>query len=69
MQVSVDSSLTYVRNTLVVNMLSYVEHYRPKYMLLENVLGILEWKTVRNVNEVVEMGISKFIGRTMTHLG
>lgn len=50
-------------------MISYVEHYRPKYMLLENVLGILEWKTARNLHEVVEMGISKFIGRVMTHLG
>ena len=53
-------------------MLSYVEHYRPKYLLLENVLGILEWKTVGNQHgkgEVVEMGISKFVGRAMTHLG
>lgn len=47
-------------------MLSFVDFYHPKYFLLENVLGILDWKATNNG---IEMGISKFIMRTATSLG
>ncbi|KAF8503256.1 S-adenosyl-L-methionine-dependent methyltransferase [Russula emetica] len=62
------------RNSLVCNMLSYVEFYRPKFFLLENVLGLLIHKLQVNKagpqeGNVVAHGIIKFILRTLTSLG
>jgi len=58
----------------VCNMLSYVEFYRPKFFLLENVLGLLNHKLQVNKagpqeGNVVAHGIVKFILRTLTSLG
>jgi DNA (cytosine-5)-methyltransferase 1 len=58
----------------VCNMLSYVEFYRPKFFLLENVLGLLIHKLQVNKEgpqegNVVAHGIIKFILRTLTSLG
>jgi hypothetical protein len=55
-------------------MLSYVEFYRPKFFLLENVLGLLLHKLQVNKagpqeGNVVAHGIVKFILRTLTSLG
>jgi len=55
-------------------MLSYVEFYRPKFFLLENVLGLLNHKLRVNKagpqeGNVVAHGIVKFILRTLTSLG
>jgi DNA (cytosine-5)-methyltransferase 1 len=55
-------------------MLSYVEFYRPKFFLLENVLGLLLHKLQVNKagpqeGNVVAHGIVKYILRTLTSLG
>ena len=55
-------------------MLSYVEFYRPKFFLLENVLGLLNHKLQVNKagpqeGNVVAHGIVKYILRTLTSLG
>lgn len=55
-------------------MISYVDFYRPKFFLLENVLGILEWRgnmvtANGRTNGGVEMGALKFVIRSMTSLG
>lgn len=56
------------------NMLSYVEFYRPKFFLLENVFGLLSHKLQVNKagpqeGDVVAHGVVKFILRTLTSLG
>ena len=56
------------------NMLSYVEFYRPKFFLLENVLGLLNHKLQVNKaglqeGNLIAHGIVKFILRTLTSLG
>ncbi|OBZ65761.1 Acetolactate synthase, mitochondrial [Grifola frondosa] len=63
-----------VRNTLVCNMLSYVEFYRPSYFLLENVTGLLLYPLVGHQSRdatvgSIKMGIVKFIVRALTCLG
>ncbi|GJE87065.1 BAH and Dcm domain-containing protein [Phanerochaete sordida] len=63
-----------IRTTLVCNMLSYVEFYRPKYFLLENVTGllILPLKAEQRGQMMVggiAMGVVKFIFRTLVSLG
>ena len=55
-------------------MLSYVEFYRPKFFLLENVLGLLIHKLRVNKagpqeGNIVAHGIVKYILRTLTSLG
>lgn len=57
-------------------MLSYVEHYRPSYFLLENVIGLLAFPLKGRMvgrtfakNEGIRMGVCKFIIRTLTCLG
>ena len=54
-------------------MISYVEFYRPKYFLLENVKGLLSYYLVRKVGDNSEkdlvMGVVKFIIRALTALG
>ncbi len=55
-------------------MLSYVEFYRPKFFLLENVLGLLIHKLRVNKagpqeGNVITHGVVKFILRTLTSLG
>jgi hypothetical protein len=55
-------------------MLSYVEFYKPKFFLLENVLGFLSHKLQINKlgpqdGEMVANGVIKFILRTLTSLG
>ncbi|KAI0077119.1 S-adenosyl-L-methionine-dependent methyltransferase [Panus rudis PR-1116 ss-1] len=61
-----------IRSTLACNMLSYVEFYRPKYVLIENVKGFLYHKLQRDLTEkdgVVEMGMVKFVLRSLLDLG
>ena len=57
-------------------MLSYVEHYRPSYFLLENVIGLLAFPLKGRMvgrtfakHEGIRMGVCKFIIRTLTCLG
>src|SRR5260221_259236 len=55
-------------------MLSYVEFYRPKFFLLENVLGLLSHKLQINKagpqeGNIVAHGVVKFILRALTSLG
>ncbi|KAH9026772.1 S-adenosyl-L-methionine-dependent methyltransferase [Lactarius pseudohatsudake] len=62
------------RNSLVCNMLSFTEFYKPKFFLLENVLGLLDHKLKvkkpgRQEGDVVANGIIKFILRALTSLG
>ncbi len=62
------------RSTLVSNMISFVEFYRPKYFLLENVAGLLSYHLDRQVqgkNTVrrLKMGVVKFNIRALTTLG
>jgi C-5 cytosine-specific DNA methylase len=69
-----DACCLHRRNSLVCNMLSYVEFYQPKFFLLENVLGLLNHKLQINKagpqkgNTVVH-GVVKFILRALTSLG
>ncbi|KAI9459440.1 S-adenosyl-L-methionine-dependent methyltransferase [Lactarius psammicola] len=61
-------------NSLVCNMLSFAEFYKPKFFLLENVLGLLNHKLQINKpgpqeGEIVANGIIKFILRALTSLG
>ncbi|KZP21168.1 S-adenosyl-L-methionine-dependent methyltransferase [Athelia psychrophila] len=65
-----------IRSTLICNMISYVEFYRPQYFLLENVFGLLHYKLMSRMikqafdpNQGIEMGILKFIVRSLTALG
>ena len=56
------------------NMLSYVEFYRPKFFLLENVLGLLSHRLQINKagpqeGNIVAHGVVKFILRALTSLG
>ncbi|KAH9180823.1 S-adenosyl-L-methionine-dependent methyltransferase [Lactarius sanguifluus] len=62
------------RNSLVCNMLSFTEFYKPKFFLLENVLGLLDHKLQvkkpgRQEGDVVANGIIKFVLRVLTSLG
>ena len=52
-------------------MISYVEFYRPKYFLLENVRGILFAPTVEKFldQRKIVMGVVKFIISALTTLG
>lgn len=55
-------------------MISYVEFYRPKLFLLENVVGMLSYKVGgvqdgRRIIGGVEMGVIKFILSSLTTLG
>lgn len=55
-------------------MLSYVEFYRPKYFLLENVVGLLCFRLGGKqrgpaVVGGMSMGVVKFIFRTLIALG
>lgn len=64
----------FYRSTLICNMLSYVEFYRPSYFLLENVVGLLHYPLKgrmvgRAFVEGIKMGVVKFIIRTLTCLG
>ena len=62
------------RSTLVCNMISYVEFYRPAFFLLENVVGMLSYQLggKQDGNKVVDgikMGVVKFILSSLTTLG
>lgn len=55
-------------------MLSYVEYYRPKYVLIENVTGLLYFQLRgkqdgRRIVDGVQAGMVKFIMRTFVALG
>lgn len=59
---------------MVCNMISYVEFYRPMYVLLENVRGILNAPTDGPLCEElgleeIAMGVVKFIVCSLTSLG
>ncbi|KAI8989795.1 S-adenosyl-L-methionine-dependent methyltransferase [Trametes punicea] len=63
-----------IRSTLVCNMISYVEFYRPSYFLLENVVGMLSYKLCakgENSHTIgtIKMGVVKFILSSLTTLG
>lgn len=62
------------RNTLVANMISYVDFYRPKFFLLENVLGMFDWRghtalAGDDYDGEIMMAAVKFITRAMIGLG
>lgn len=68
--------MIHFRSTLTCNMLSYVEHYDPKYFLLENVAGFLDHKfyTTREtetgeIESEIQSGMVKFVMRTLIALG
>ncbi|TDL25000.1 S-adenosyl-L-methionine-dependent methyltransferase [Rickenella mellea] len=63
-----------IRHTLIPNMMSYVEFYRPQYVLIENVTGLLSSALQgQQVKGMVKGGIKagplKFIMRALTGLG
>ncbi|KAI0636601.1 S-adenosyl-L-methionine-dependent methyltransferase [Trametes polyzona] len=63
-----------VRSTLVCNMISYVEFYRPMFFLLENVVGMLSCRLDgkqegQRVTGGIQMGVVKFILGALTALG
>lgn len=55
-------------------MLSYVEFYKPKYFLLENVVGLLRFplrceQVGNSLVGGIKMGVVKFILRSLVALG
>ncbi|KAJ2559373.1 hypothetical protein EV175_000373 [Coemansia sp. RSA 1933] len=64
-----------IKTSLIANALSYVDFYRPSYFLLENVRGLLNYKLGSiqvgpgKVSGGIEMGMLKFILRTLTTMG
>lgn len=55
-------------------MLSYVEFYRPKYALIENVTGLLHFRLKgrqegQRIVGGIEAGMVKFVMRAFTSLG
>ncbi|KAI0362522.1 S-adenosyl-L-methionine-dependent methyltransferase [Trametes cingulata] len=61
-----------IRSTLVCNMTSYVEFYRPIYFLLENVYGMLSYpvkKKDHHGDQGIQMGVVKFIMVSLITLG
>ncbi|KAI0032194.1 S-adenosyl-L-methionine-dependent methyltransferase [Vararia minispora EC-137] len=66
-----------VRTTLPGTMLSYVEFYRPSFVLIENVRGMLHHKLLvqdsqsgmSETGKIIEMGMIKFIQRVLISLG
>ena len=50
-------------------MLSYVEFYKPKYFLLENVQGFLTLKSELNDKSSIDMFAVKFVFRAAIDLG
>ncbi|EPQ57871.1 S-adenosyl-L-methionine-dependent methyltransferase [Gloeophyllum trabeum ATCC 11539] len=62
------------RSALIANFMSWVDYYRPRYFLIENVVGMLNHrlKACKVNNQTVggiQMGIVKFIMRAATTLG
>ncbi|KAJ1737906.1 hypothetical protein LPJ72_000061 [Coemansia sp. Benny D160-2] len=64
-----------IKTSLIANALSYVDFYRPSYFLLENVRGLLNYRLggvqvgPGKVKGGIEMGMLKFILRTLTTMG
>jgi DNA (cytosine-5)-methyltransferase 1 len=64
-----------IKNSLLATYLSYVDHYRPKYFLLENVQDLLIHRlgssqiNIHQTRGGIEMGSAKFIIRALTSLG
>jgi DNA (cytosine-5)-methyltransferase 1 len=64
-----------IKNSLLATYLSYVDHYRPKYFLLENVQALLNHRlgssqvNIHITKGGIEMGSAKFIIRALTSLG
>ncbi|OAD76274.1 hypothetical protein PHYBLDRAFT_132318 [Phycomyces blakesleeanus NRRL 1555(-)] len=64
-----------VKNTLVCTALSYVDFYKPKYFLLENVRGLVSYKLggeqngQNRIKGGIEMGVLKYILRCLTSMG
>ncbi|KIJ27818.1 hypothetical protein M422DRAFT_37561, partial [Sphaerobolus stellatus SS14] len=61
------------RTPLVANMLSYVEYYRPRFVLMENVKGLLQHHTASSDEDgdekTIKMSVVKFILRALLRLG
>ncbi|KII89181.1 hypothetical protein PLICRDRAFT_160365 [Plicaturopsis crispa FD-325 SS-3] len=63
-----------IRSTLVCNMVSYVEFYRPQYFLLENVEGFLTHSLsgrdgTGKGTDAIQCGVVKFVLRALICLG
>lgn len=63
------------KNNLIATSLSFVELYRPRMFLLENVVGLLSYslggwqESVHKVSGGIRQGVLKFIVRTLLELG
>jgi DNA (cytosine-5)-methyltransferase 1 len=63
------------KNTLIPTSLSYVEHYRPAYFLLENVKDLCIFKlggtqaTKAKISGGIKGGVMKWILKALTSLG
>ncbi|KAJ1965875.1 hypothetical protein IWQ62_002557, partial [Dispira parvispora] len=64
-----------IKNTLVTTSLSYVDFYRPRFFLLENVQGMVHFKLggeqsgSTKIVGGIKMGVIKFIVRALTSMG
>lgn len=54
------------KNSLVATAMSYVDFYRPRYLLLENVKGFTE---IGDKSAVHKKAFVKFVMRCLTELG
>ncbi|KAH8928621.1 S-adenosyl-L-methionine-dependent methyltransferase [Atractiella rhizophila] len=57
-----------IRCSLIANYLSYVEFYRPKYFIIENVKGMVDF-SLEGQNGKIKHGVIKLIYRVATALG
>ncbi|RKP35191.1 S-adenosyl-L-methionine-dependent methyltransferase, partial [Dimargaris cristalligena] len=63
-----------IKNTLVTTSLSYVDFYRPRYFLLENVYGMVRFRlggtqdSSAKIKDGIKMGVLKFIIRALTSM-
>lgn len=67
-------SETDVRNTLIATCLSFVEHFRPSYVVIENVANMARFKLCGRekdgkIADGIEWGTHKFVLRTFLDLG
>lgn len=66
--------IIFLRSTLPLTMLGWVDYYRPKYVLMENVPGILSYplkseQDGRRLKGGIQMGMVKIILRILIALG
>lgn len=63
-----------LKNSLIATSLSYADFYKPRYFLLENVRGMMQFKLKQEKIDGkwkggIQMGVVKFVLRSLTAMG